>query len=174
MLSIQYLLFTPKCVSCSKVEIFTHSWTRYTVSKTPQKHEDERNYCISFRQSYFQHWSINVWSPNEWTLWQIQRNMTEKKGWSLIEENLGLATRFPQVRAALARSTNLEAIEDILKQRHHYFETILTPRAGISMDVKLFFSRKSLSTLSLCVGVRLLDVESVEFEGGIWTTNPHQ
>ena len=40
MLSIQYLLFTPKCVSCSKVEIFTHSWTRYTVSKTPQKHEE--------------------------------------------------------------------------------------------------------------------------------------
>ena len=117
MLSIQYLLFTPKCVSCSKVEIFTHSWTRYTVSKTPQKHEDERNYCISFRQSYFQHWSINVWSLNEWTLWPIQRNMTKKKDWSLIEENLGLATRFPQVRAALARSPNLEAIEDILKEK---------------------------------------------------------
>ena len=132
----------------------------------PRPHRNTKNYCISFRQKYFQHWSINVWSLNEWTLWPIQRNMTKKKDWSLIEENLGLATRFPQVRAALARSTNLEAIEDILKQRHHYFETILTPRAGISMDVKLFFSRKSLSTLSLCVGVRLLDVESLEFEGG--------
>ena len=160
MLSIQYLLFTPKCVSFSKVEIFTHifvcSWTRYTVSKTPKKHKDEKNYCISFRQKYFQHWSIIGLITERRN---NQRNMTKKKDWSLIEENLGLATRFPQVRAALARSTNLEAIEDILKQRHHYFETILTPRAGISMDVKLFFSRKSLSTLSLCVDVRILDVE---------------
>ena len=80
--SIQYLLFTPKCVSCSKVEIFTHSWTRYTVSKTPQKHEDERNYCISFRQKYFQHWSINVWSLNEiWPKRKVDHWSRKILGW---------------------------------------------------------------------------------------------
>ena len=35
----------------------------------------------------------------------------------LIEENLGLATGFSEVGAALARSPNLEAIEDILKEK---------------------------------------------------------
>ena len=35
----------------------------------------------------------------------------------LIEENLGLATGFSEVGATLARSPNLEAIEDILKEK---------------------------------------------------------
>ena len=86
---------------------YSHCWIRYTVSGTPKKHEDER-YCMSFRQKYFHHWKHKYF--DHWT---------ERYFWSLIEENLGLATGFSEVRAALAICPNLEAIKDILKQQNH-------------------------------------------------------
>ena len=120
MLSIQYLHVTPKCVFCSNIEVSAHldfKDTQYP-SRTPLKYENGR-YC-SFRQKYFGHWSDalnsdqrkNLITDQKYSLITVRTNTM-----LLIEENLGLATGFSEVGAALARSPNLEAIEDILKEK---------------------------------------------------------
>ena len=108
--------------------------------------------------------------------------------WSLIEENLGLAAGFSEVRAALAICPNLEAIKDVLKQHNHSHHnywthhdhndchnhrsklitillltkgTILTPRTGISMDTKLSDCRMSDRMIAPLTDVQSSDCQMV-------------
>ena len=88
MLSIQYLLVTPKYVFCSNIEISTHldfKDTQYP-SRTPLKYENGR-YC-SFRQKYFGHWSDALNSD------QRKNLITDQKyPWSLSEQTHGYWSR---------------------------------------------------------------------------------